>query len=405
MGKKNKKMIEAAAGNQTVDTYIGVLDGLRSIAVIIIIWYHFWEHSWLTPYINFNNQWTRYLGITESHLHTYLRYAFVFTDLLILISAICNFWPYARSIVLGEAWPDTKAFFKKRAIRIMPSYYLCVFLLFIWDLMQNRYATTSFMWRDLLTRITFTGIWSPELSVRTILNGALWTVQVEVFFYLLIPLLAWLFRKWPVITSGILWLVGIVGANVVLYNCSDNLRGWVNHPLLYTGFYANGMLICMCYAMIKKRQAESKYTMLFASFMALAGFVGYDRLIMTFKYQDKDYMKISTRFEMMIIFTLITFALMLAAPYVKKIFANKIAKFISTISYNLYIWHQVVAYELKVNRIPYWEGDIEPNKIGDLVWQWKYQILIVVLSFVVGLVLTYGFELPIARRLRKKFKV
>ena len=111
MGKKNKKMIEAAAGNQTVNTYIGVLDGLRSIAVIIIIWYHFWEHSWLTPYINFNNQWTRYLGITESHLHTYLRYAFVFTDLLILISAICNFWPYARSIVLGEAWPDTKTFF------------------------------------------------------------------------------------------------------------------------------------------------------------------------------------------------------------------------------------------------------------------------------------------------------
>lgn len=36
---------------------------------------------------------------------------------------ILQFYPYARSIVLGEDWPDTKTFYRKRAARILPSYY------------------------------------------------------------------------------------------------------------------------------------------------------------------------------------------------------------------------------------------------------------------------------------------
>ncbi len=405
MGKKNRKMIESAAGNQTVDKYIDVLDGLRCIGVLMVVWLHFWEQTWITPYINFNNQWTKYIGITESHLHSYVRFGAVFTDLMILISAICNLWPYARSIVLGEEWPDTKTFYKKRALRILPSYYLSVLVTFIIALVEDKYVSTGFMWKDLFSRITFTSIWFPDLYVGTKLNGALWTVQVEFWFYLIIPLLAVLFKKRAVITCGVLWLIGIIGSNIVIYNIPDNVRGYANHPLLYTGFYANGMLICICYAMIKKAQIENKYTQLFATFMAFAGYIGFDRLIRTFTNQDKSYMKVTTRFEMMILFSVIVFALMLANPHVKKMFSNKITKFITVISYNLYIWHQVIAFWFKDNRIPYWEGDTPPNITGDIVWQWKYQFLIVFFSFVVAIVTTYGFELPIAKYLRKKLKV
>ncbi len=29
--------------------YIGVLDGIRAIAILIIAWYHIWQQSWLMP--------------------------------------------------------------------------------------------------------------------------------------------------------------------------------------------------------------------------------------------------------------------------------------------------------------------------------------------------------------------
>ena len=38
-----------------IDKHIAVLDGLRVISLIFIVWIHFWEQTWLTPYINFNN--------------------------------------------------------------------------------------------------------------------------------------------------------------------------------------------------------------------------------------------------------------------------------------------------------------------------------------------------------------
>lgn len=388
-----------------IDKHIDVLDGLRAIAIILVVWLHFWEQTWITPYIDFGDHLTRYVGITESHLHTYVRFGAVFTDLMILISGICNFWPYARAMVLKEEWPDTKTFYKKRAIRILPSYYLSVIVVFILALIQNKYTSTSFMWKDLLSRLTFTSVWSDDLYLGTQLNGVLWTVQVEVWFYLLIPLLALLFRKLPAITCGALWLIGIIASNVVIYNFSDNVRGWANHPLLYTGFYANGMLICICYAMVKKSGAENKYTHLFAALVAFAGVVGFNRLIETFYNQDKDYMKVVTRFEMMMLFSVITLALMLAGPAVGKIMSNKFFRFVSLISYNLYIWHQVVAFQCKDNRIPYWEGDTPPNILGDTAWCFKYQIIILVITLVISIGLTYGFERPAAKYLQKKLKV
>ena len=32
-----------------IDKHIAVLDGLREISLIIIVWLHFWEQTWLTP--------------------------------------------------------------------------------------------------------------------------------------------------------------------------------------------------------------------------------------------------------------------------------------------------------------------------------------------------------------------
>lgn len=83
-----------------IENRIGVLDGIRAIAIGMVVWFHFWQQTWLTPYLRIPTEYTKYIGLTEINLAGWVRYGFVFVDMMILLSAFCNFYPYARSIVL-----------------------------------------------------------------------------------------------------------------------------------------------------------------------------------------------------------------------------------------------------------------------------------------------------------------
>ena len=92
--------------------YLKVLDGIRALAILIIVWYHFWQQNWLSPNFSFIS------------LEFLPRYGFLLVDMMILISSFCLFIPYARTMVYHEKYPNTKNFYIKRLARIVPSYYL-----------------------------------------------------------------------------------------------------------------------------------------------------------------------------------------------------------------------------------------------------------------------------------------
>ncbi len=391
--------------NVQVEKHIAVLDGIRAIAVVMVVWFHFWQQTWLTPYINFDNTLTRYLGIIEIPLHTFVRYGGNFVDVLILISAICNFFPYARAIVLQEKWPDTKQFYFKRAIRILPSYYLCILVMLIFTIVEHKYTDTTFMWKDILMHLSFTAVLDKDVYLRTALNGVLWTVQVEVLYYILIPWIAKAFRKLPLLTCFTLWGTGFLTCNYILYQKADMVSSYLNFFLTFAGFYANGMLICIFYLTLKSRLAENKYLHMLSGILALGCIVAITRIISSYYDHDVSTIQLSTRYELMLIYSVFILCIMFSGKVIQFFFANRLLRFIAAISYNLYIWHQMVAVKCKAYRIPYWEGDTPPNITGDNVWQWKYQILIIVVSLVIATVLTYGFEIPVAKFLKRKLRI
>ena len=87
------------------------LNGLRVLLVFIVSWYHFWQQSWLTP------------SIGSYSLDYLLRAGYMPVDGTILLSGFLLFLPYARAMLLGEAVPNTKQFYQRRIMRIVPSYY------------------------------------------------------------------------------------------------------------------------------------------------------------------------------------------------------------------------------------------------------------------------------------------
>lgn len=48
---------------KTIDTrHVDVLDGVRAAAILIVVWFHFWQQNWLMPI--FDTPWLSFLGVT-----------------------------------------------------------------------------------------------------------------------------------------------------------------------------------------------------------------------------------------------------------------------------------------------------------------------------------------------------
>jgi peptidoglycan/LPS O-acetylase OafA/YrhL len=79
----------------------------------------------------------------------------------------------------------------------------------------------------------------------------------------------------------------------------------------------------------------------------------------------------------------------------RKVLANRVLLFLSTISYNLYIWHQAIGRMIRDRH--WWKADT-PTPMYDPQWRWTYMIVAVTASILVASLITYGFERPLLRR-------
>ena len=89
--------------------------------------------------------------------------------------------------------------------------------------------------------------------------------------------------------------------------------------------------------------------------------------------------------------------------WLRLIFGNPFTRFISTISYQLYMWHMLVALRFKEWHIPPYtipEGQSYP--MNDEAWRWPYFMISLVVSLIVATLLTYCFERPVSRALTRR---
>ncbi len=95
-----------------------------------------------------------------------------------------------------------REFIVNRLLRIYPALWLCVFLslLVVWltGYLDSKEFSTSQLLLWVIGQISFFQFYNPEFMRGFgvgVLNGALWTIAVELQFYTLTPLLVWLARK------------------------------------------------------------------------------------------------------------------------------------------------------------------------------------------------------------------
>jgi peptidoglycan/LPS O-acetylase OafA/YrhL len=73
------------------------------------------------------------------------------------------------------------------------------------------------------------------------------------------------------------------------------------------------------------------------------------------------------------------------------IYSNRLAVFLSSISFNLYIWHHYIAVKLREWNFPYSQYET-PNMFGELKWQWSYTIAAFAISIAFAWLVTWLYE-------------
>jgi peptidoglycan/LPS O-acetylase OafA/YrhL len=157
------------------------VDGLRAIAALSVVTYHAWLYT--LPSVTAAHRDT--LG--DQLIHE-LRLGLV---LFFVLSGFLLYQPWVRSALTGAREPRVGAYLLRRGARILPAYYLAVAgsIALLWSVKGAtgvRFPPTEDLW-------TF-AVFAQNFSDVTVLklDPPLWTLAVEVSFYVALPALGWL---------------------------------------------------------------------------------------------------------------------------------------------------------------------------------------------------------------------
>lgn len=375
---------------------LAAADVLRVAAIGLIAWYHFWQQSWLNPGFR--------LGDYYVNLQQMVRHGYMMVDVTLVLSGFLLALPHARAGKNHLPAPGWKEFYVKRFWRIVPSYALALLaVLFLYALPQGLYAAPGTVARDLLAYLTFTHNLVPDLLFSSPLLGVLWTVGVEVQFYLIFPFLASLYRERPGLICLILTLMAAAVRIMVYYE--GNTAFWVNQLPCMLDLFACGMAGAAVYARLENRTLPNGLRWLMAAGSLLC-FLGILQILYIQTTGDYAVMRREQLIWRLPIGLLATGTLVfgcLAPAGLNRLFGNRFTRFFAAISYNFYIWHQFLSTRLKDWHIPPYVSE-NPNQSGEQPWQGLYMLCCFAAAILVATAVTYLWEKPWHRRGMKKLR-
>ena len=220
--------------------YAAAGDFMRVFCAFMIGWYHIWQQSWLTP--------TLRLGGLTLDFYPWVRAGYMFVDLMLLLSGFLLYLPWAN----GKP-PETGVYLRRRAARILPGYWLALAVMLAFAVTAPDFDRPALLARDLGAHLAFIHNLFRFSYSQTRLNAVLWTLAVEVQFYLLLPALAPLFNRRPLLCWGA--MTGIALSFRLLWTAPmPDTTMFVNRLPNMLDLYADGMLAAHLYAKLARRK-------------------------------------------------------------------------------------------------------------------------------------------------------
>jgi peptidoglycan/LPS O-acetylase OafA/YrhL len=347
---------------------IAALDGVRAVAALFVIGFHI-------DVINKTDLWVAWKYPLASALITFGGSG---VTLFFVLSGFLLFMPYAKALLFEARWPSAKQFYLRRALRILPAYYVALVLILL--IFERQYLQLAY-WKHLLLFVTMYMDSTPQ-TFREI-NGPFWTLAIEWQFYMVMPLLMFGFYKVVSKLQGspkrrLLTVLGCCIA-VILYGLFIRYVGIYSakHPeqnfflpaqvhkvvlfFLYgmTGKYlenfAMGMIICTCYiyaqhpehgvrlkeGLLRNSRWLRRFGLVLLLFTAIWHFQVVQMPVAQFNFLNVLRYKFDWLNEMVIAigYSSWVLAILFGSSTLTGFFSFLPLRKIGTISFGLYMWH------------------------------------------------------------------
>lgn len=389
-----KRFLSLFSAEPVRSDYVDGADLFRVTCILLIAWFHIWQQSWLNPNpVIFGHRFDIYPLVTCGYL---------FVDSMILLSGFL--------LMLGKLNGRVKSlrgFYTARISRIIPCYYFFLIVqLAFYILPGHRFPNTEIGLIDTISHFTFTETFFYEGYIGTQFSGVLWTLAVEVWFYLIFPFVGEVFAKRPVRTWAVMVLFGFFSRYYVHRYCPD-ISMYFNQLPTMMDVYANGMIAAVIWVKLSKSQPKA-WRAWISTLISIAACFAIYRIAKRQGYisglPEIRQNQMDSRFLLSVAGSVLLIASGRSIVLFRRICSNPVTRFLSAISFNFYMWHAFIALRLKDWGIPPHINET-PNMVGEQPWQTLYSIACFAAGIAVSALLTYAIEKPCAKALKKRFSL
>jgi len=235
--------LDAQGGLESVSKpeRVSSLTGIRAVAALLVMLTH---AAYTTGKYNHG-----YVGLVYSRMEIGVPIFFVLSGFLL-------FGPWVKAAASGGEPPSVRRYARHRVRRIMPAYIVTVLVAYALYHFRTAGPNPGHTWIGLFRNLTLSQIYADNYLYSYLHQGLtqMWSLAVEVAFYVVLPLLAYVLlvvlcrRRWrPVLLlTGLSGLALITPAWLILVHTTDFLpdgaRLWLPTYLLW---FIGGMTLAV----------------------------------------------------------------------------------------------------------------------------------------------------------------
>lgn len=374
--------------------YIPEVDGLRCLAIVLVVFFHS-HHLFRT-----GNEPVTAAEMSEAGWTSALTFLpnFFFAKgwfgvpIFFVISGMVLALPFAAHYLQGTNRPKVRDYFRRRLIRIEIPYIIALTFFLLYAItFQDR------LWSDMLPRYFAGLIYSHSLIYDGALNPLLWvswTLEIEIQFYLLAPLLCTVFKIQNALTRRSILFLAIVLIDPLVNAGNSALPSviWRESILDHLAYFFAGLLLADLYLSPKFKAIRANPA---AYLWDLIGFVAWPTAFLLLELPLT-----STAKSFTLIAAFLAMMAVLTGPTFRRVFSNRWISAVGMMCYTIYLFHNFLIYSI-----------LQPFLFSKFVtegnWPWN---LVLIFLMLIGCLILSGLlflvvEKPFARgKLPRLFK-
>ena len=377
-------------------------DGFRAMACILVIYHHVSQR--LDP--GASPRWLQILHYIGMRGEVGVSVFFVLSGCLLAT-------PFWNAFIGNTPKPKLRTYFQNRAARILPGYY---FLLALSTFLAVELIDFKIVWSRIIAGILLVSHFHWNTFFSSELDGPLWTITLEIWSYILLPIVLFsIFRKVRTVKAAAIgmgiWIVFLQSLQPLIikfFMTDDYMKGW-NYGLAggakqwlpywnLASFFSQFLLGASAALYIAQKKskltvASRKYDLLTVTGILLAFVLVQMRLTPGVQDPLTQQPYLSPIYAALVALALANVPF---SKYTSNFLERRFFKRVATLSFGLYLWHYMIMqiWQNKMDETYYYYGTSNLGRWADST------LMIILLTWLFAEISWKFFEAPILRKSR-----